>query len=131
MAGFFVDETDLKLGRVLAQQFEGVMFPGHPDLQEVPRGTPDEQWLPLVARRRLAVITRDRRIRYRPVEKAAWLKHGVIGFSLTGHASQSTSDSLAILRQHWTKITDLVDNGAPGPWMYAVTSSGLRAISLI
>jgi hypothetical protein len=70
-AGFFVDENDLALGRALAALHEGVMYPGHPDLPEVPRQTLDDVWLPVIGTQRLVVITRDKRIRYRPAEKLA------------------------------------------------------------
>ena len=52
------------------------------------------------------------------------------GFVLTGKGSQSTDESLAILAKHWSKISDLVDAGRIGPWMYSVTWSGLREIQL-
>jgi hypothetical protein len=77
-------------------------------LREVPRGSLDEEWLPVVGAQALVVITRDRRIRYRPVEKHLWLEYRVRGFVLTGRRSQSTTDSLAVLEKHWTRIETLV-----------------------
>jgi len=94
---FFVDENDLALGRALAETNPEVVYPGHPDLPEVPRGSLDDEWLPVIGRRGLVVITRDSRIRYRRVEKDRWVAFGVRGFILTGRRSQSTSDSLALL----------------------------------
>lgn len=82
-AGFFVDETDLALGKALATRHD-VVYPGHPGLPEVPRGTLDDAWLPVIGAKRLLVVTRDRRIRYRPVEKSLWVAHRVRGFVLTG-----------------------------------------------
>lgn len=79
-ARFFVDENDLALGKALAAQFGDVVYPGHPALPEVPRQTLDDVWLPVVGGRRLVVITRDQRIRYRPVERMAWVTHAVRGF---------------------------------------------------
>lgn len=76
-ARFFVDENDLALGRLLAEEHGDVVYPGHEDLPEVPRGTLDDDWLPVIVQRRLVVITRDRRIRYRPAEKKAWVDHRV------------------------------------------------------
>jgi isopentenyldiphosphate isomerase len=76
------------------------------------------------------VITRDQRIRYRPAEKRAWVDHGVRGFVLTGKRSQTTADSKAILDRHWAKIEALVDAEPVGPWMRAVTESGMRSIAL-
>jgi len=128
---FFVDENDLALGKALAEQHEGVAYPGHSSLPEVPRQTQDDEWLETVGDRRLVVITRDQRIRYRPVEKAAWVDHAVRGFVLTGRSSQSTAQSLAILNRHWTRIERYIDDRPGGPWMYAVTDSGLREIDLI
>lgn len=92
-ARFFVDENDLGLGRALGELHDGVVFPGHADLPEVPRGAVDDDWLRVVGAGRLVVITRDRRMRYRPVERAMWVAHGVRGFILTGKASQSTTDT--------------------------------------
>jgi hypothetical protein len=129
-ARFFVDENDLALGKLLAEEHGDVVHPGHPGLPEVPRGTLDDDWLPIIGRRRLVVITRDYRIRYRPAEKRAWVDHGVRGFVLTGRKSQTTADSRAILHRHWDRIEELVDAATDGPWMQAVTESGLRDIPL-
>src|SRR4051795_10061148 len=99
-ATFFVDENDLALGKALAQQHDDVVYPGHPELPEVPRQTPDDEWLRIVGTRQLTVITRDQRIRYRPVEKLAWVTHQVRGFVLTSRGSQSTEQSLHLLTRH-------------------------------
>jgi PIN like domain len=99
-ARFFVDETDLALGKALREIHNDVVYPGHVDLPEIPRGALDDDWLPVVALSHLVVITRDQRIRYRPVEKRLWMEHKVRGFVLTGRRSQSTLDSLAVLEQH-------------------------------
>lgn len=127
---FFVDENDLALGKALAAVHGDVVYPGHPDLPDVPRQTADDIWLEVVGRKHLVVITRDKRIRYRPVEKHAWVTHRVRGFVLTGRGSQATSDSLAILLAHWTSINELVVTHPQGPWMFAVTTGSLRSIPL-
>lgn len=129
-ARFFVDENDLALGKALGAIHGSVVYPGHEDLPEVPRGTLDDVWLPLIGAFGLIVITRDRRTRYRPVEKQLWVEHGVRGFVLTGRRSQSTADSLQILVEHWTLMATLIAAQAEGPWMIAVTNEGLRAIDL-
>jgi len=109
---------------------EGIVFPGHAELPEVPRGSLDDKWLPVAGTKRLVVITRDKRIRYRPAEKRLWVEHRVRGFVLTGRRSQSTGDSLAILERHWVRIDTLVDREADGPWMQAVTLAGISPIDL-
>jgi hypothetical protein len=90
----------------------------------------DDDWLPVVGHRRLVVITRDRRIRYRPAERRAWIDHRVRGFVLTGRASQTTADSKAILRRHWSSIELLIEREPDGPWMRSVTESAIRQIDL-
>ena len=121
VARFFVDENDLALGKGLAAAYGDVVYPGHPELLEVPRPTEDDVWLEVVGHRQLVVITRDKRIRYRPVEKQAWVTHRVRGFVLTGRGSQATADSLAILQTHWTSIGEIVVANPDGPWMFTVT----------
>ena len=130
VARFFVDENDLALGKALAQTHDDVVYPGHPDLSEVPRGSLDDDWLPVMHSRGLVVITRDQRIRYRPVEKQLWISHKVRGFILTGRKSQSTLDSLLVVERHWSQIEAVVDTRPDGPWMYAVTEERLREIAL-
>jgi PIN like domain len=127
---FFVDENDLALGRALSYIHDDVVYPGHPELPEIPRGALDDEWLPVVASLDLVVVTRDQRIRYRPVEKRLWIEHSVRGFVLTGRRSQSTRDSLAILEQHWFRVEQVITAEPNGPWMYAVTTGGLRPIAM-
>ena len=130
-ARFFVDENDLALGRSLAEQHGDVVYPGHAELSEVPRGALDDEWLPVIGANRLVVITRDKKIRYRPAEKRAWVEHRVRGFVLTGKRSQTTADSRAILDRHWSTIESLVDDEPDGPWMRSVTEQGVRLIPLV
>lgn len=129
-ARFFVDENDLALGKALANIHGNVVFPGHPALPDVPRQSLDEEWLEVVGVQGLVVITRDQRIRYRPVEKRRWVEFRVRGFVLTGRTSQSTADSLMLLERHWTDMTAIVEGQPVGPWMYSVTQRGVRQISL-
>ena len=106
---FFVDESDLALGKALAATHPEAVYPGHQDLVEVPRGSRDDEWLPIIGSRGLVVITRDCRIRYRSVEKDRWVTFGVRGFVLTGKRSQSTRDSWALLDRWWATIEKTVD----------------------
>lgn len=129
-ARFFVDENDLALGKALAGDHDDVVYPGHPDLPEVPRSALDDDWLPIVGRLRLVVITRDRRIRYRPAETRAWVQHRVRGFVLTGKKSQSTADSKAILGRYWAAIETTIAAEPDGPWMRAITATSIRVIPL-
>ncbi len=127
---FFVDENDLALGKALGKRRVDVVFPGHPGLPEVPRQTLDDDWLAVVGDKKLVVITRDKRIRYRPVEKQRWVEHAVRGFVLTGRTSQTTAESLRVLESHWTAIEQVLVLRPDGPWMFALTKTGLREIPL-
>lgn len=129
-AGFFSDETDLALARELDQRYGCVVYPGHVQLPEVPLGTLDPDWLKVVGELSLVVITRDRRIRRKLRERHAWKEHRVRGFVLIGPLSQRTDTSLEVLVGHWDEIMKLVLDGRPGPWMYSVTSQGLRELDL-
>jgi hypothetical protein len=127
---FFVDENDLALGKALAGLQRDVVYPGHPDLPSVPRGSLDDHWRPVIGQGQLVVLTRDQKIRYRVVEKQMWLDHGVRGFVLTGRTSQSTTKSLAVLAKRWSGNEALIDAWPEGPWMYRVTEERLRHIEL-
>ncbi len=130
-ARFFVDETDLWLGKLLASQHDNVVYPGHSDLPEVPRGALDDEWLPIIGRLELVVITRDQKMRYRSGEKRVWVNHKVRGFVLTGRKSQSMANSTGIIEQHWNVMNDLAEREREGPWMRVVTAAGLRLVELI
>lgn len=129
-AKYFVDENDLALGKALAIRRGNVVYPGHPDLPEVPRESLDDKWLEVVGVNGLVVITRDQRIRYRPVERRMWVQHRVRGFVLTGTTSQSTADSFTLLDHRWTEVSSIVEARSEGPWMFSVTPHGLREIAL-
>lgn len=123
--------TTWRSARPLAAERGDVVYPGHPELPQVHRGALDDEWLPVIGTERLVVITRDRKIRYRPAEKLAWVEHEVRGFVLTGRKSQGTADSLQILRRHWgRRSTPWLEEEPEGPWMRAITEASLRVIDL-
>jgi len=125
---WFVDENDLLLGRRLAEQRPGVLFPGHADLPEVPRGTLDDDWLQVVESRGLVVITRDKRIRYRPVERQRWIEHRVRGFVLTGAGNMRLAEQLELLEAYWDAMQRFIAAHVDGPWMCSVTRGGVRTL---
>lgn len=75
---YFTDENTLGLGKLLRRSGrDDVLYPGHERLPEVPLGALDLDWMPIVGVRELVVVTRDRRIRTRPAELAAYLEYGI------------------------------------------------------
>ena len=65
---WFVDESALGLGKLLARNRDDVVYTGHPDVSDIPLGCLDVDWMPRVATRDWVVFRRDRRIHTRPVE---------------------------------------------------------------
>ena len=75
---YFTDENTLGLGKLLRRSGRtDVLYPGHEDLPDVPVGTPDLGWMPVLARLELVLVTRDRRIRSRPAELRAYWEFGI------------------------------------------------------
>lgn len=55
---YFTDENALGLGKLLRRSGrDDVLYPGHDELPEVPLGTLDLDWMPVVAERNLVVLT--------------------------------------------------------------------------
>jgi PIN like domain len=131
IARFFVDENSLALGRMLAKQHDDVVYPGHPALLEVPLETPDVEWLDVVGRLDLAVITRDKKIRSRPVERRVLAGAGVRGFVLTGSGDMNTAEMMALVERHWAAMEGELVARPDGPWLVAVTAAGLRPLRLV
>jgi PIN like domain len=91
----FLDENHCNNTRILAVlELAGIPVERH--LDHFPRGTPDEDWLPLVGRNGWALITTDKRIRYRSNEKRAVQTHDVrmFYFSTNEMSGQQMATSL-------------------------------------
>ncbi|MGH3888479.1 MAG: hypothetical protein ACRDSZ_18275 [Pseudonocardiaceae bacterium] len=79
-----MDESALGLGKLLASTRDDVIYAGHPDLPEIPLGTIDVGWMPIVADRNWVAIRRDRRIHTRPLEVRVFSE---VGLRETGSTS--------------------------------------------
>lgn len=127
---FFVDETSLGLGKVMAIARKDVVHPGHPLIPEVPTGTIDPIWIPAVAKRGLVVIGRDKHIRTRPAEIAVLRSSGLRVFRLAGKRDLTTWGYLVRLVNRWDDIEQVVRDRGPGPWFYAVNEARLSEIAV-
>lgn len=128
---FYVDESALGLGRVLAIARKDTIHVGHPLIHdECPLGTADEDWMPVVASRDLAVICRDKRIRTRPVERQRFMEAGLRVFCIGWKQDLSTWDWLRRLIRHWDSIEHVLRTRGAGPWFYLVNDGGLRELTL-
>lgn len=127
---FFVDETSMGLGKAMALLRRDVVHPGHRRLPQVPTGTLDPDWMPEIAKMGLIVIGRDKRIRSKPAELAAYHALGLQAFWISGKKDLSNWDNLARLVRHWDAIEDVIADRGAGPWAYAVNDAEITEIRL-
>jgi hypothetical protein len=85
-------------------------------------GTPDEVWLQYIGERGWFLITVDRRIRKRPLEKEALKQYKVGAFFLLGK-SMSRWDRIKQLVRAWEKILEIAGREKP-PFAYQVSNRG-------
>lgn len=76
--------TDRDLGRELpgAVLAAGMVVESHAD--HFAHDTPDSDWIPIVSQRGWVILTRDRRMRYKPAEREAILRSGARVLILVG-----------------------------------------------
>ena len=124
---YFADENALGMARVLEGRGRtDLVYPGHPWLPEVRLGAPDEEWLAVVGRANLIVVTRDRRIRTRPGERAAYREHGVRLVLLGGRRDLASTALADLLEAHEVGLRRMAVRLGAGPWTVRITDSGVR-----
>lgn len=129
--GYFTDENALGLGKLLRRACrDDVWYPGHEDLPEVPLGTPDLDWMPVIAARNLIVLTRDRRIRTRPAELRQYRESGVRSVWIGAKRDLGPHDQLTLFLAHEQRLRREIVKRGPGPWALSLTTSGLRPINV-
>lgn len=115
----FVDRS-LGRGVVTALRAAGARVESHDD--HFAQNAPDELWLERAGREGWIVITKDRRIRHRPNEIAAFRHHKVIGVFLTNaNATGAENSSLLI-----TALVEIEALGATAnrPALYRLGAAG-------
>ena len=87
----------------------------------------DVEWLTRAGTEGWAVLMKDERIRYRPAERAAVLTAKVQGFCLVkGNLRAAAMADIFI-----SAIEDIATAcQSPGPYLYAVSTTGLRRVEL-
>jgi hypothetical protein len=130
-AVYFTDENTLGLGKLLRRAGrDDVVYPGHEELPEVPLGTLDLEWMPVVARRQLVVLTRDRRIRSRPAELRAYWEHGIRSVWIGAKQDLGPRQQLELFVQHEERLQREITKRGRGPWALAMNPTGIRPIGL-
>lgn len=128
---YFTDENTLGFGKLLRRSGRvDVVHPGHKDLPDVPVGTPDLEWMPVLARLDLVLVTRDRRIRTRPAELRAYWQFGIRSVWIGAKQDIGPHDQLALFLAHEARLhREILKRGA-GPWALAMSPSGVRPLHL-
>ena len=121
---WFVDENSVGVAKALAYVRGDVTWPGAPG-GPVAAGAADTVWLPVVGRLGLVVLTRDKRIRHRPLERQALLDHGVRACFLTSGGSLDLFAQLRLWLRSWDEIEVLVKD-RPAPWLASVNRTGVQ-----
>ncbi|WP_427890503.1 hypothetical protein ACQHIV_00415 [Kribbella sp. GL6] len=128
---YFTDENTLGLGKLLRRTGrDDIVYPGHEDLDEVPLGMPDLDWMPVVARRGFVVVTRDRRIRTRPAELRAYTEFGIRSVWIGAKQDLGPRDQFELFLQHEARLQREIIKRGRGPWALAMSASGVRPLQL-
>lgn len=127
---FFADESILGVGKALSFARQDTIHTGHPLIPEVPTGTLDPVWIPIVAQRGLIALGRDGKMRTRPAEKELILEHGLRVIRVGGKRDLSNWDMLVRFIKYWDAIEDEVARRGEGPWFLFLMSNGLHEVKL-
>jgi predicted nuclease of predicted toxin-antitoxin system len=90
--------------------------------EHFPKGTPDETWLDQAGRNGWVVLTRDKRIRYRQLERTALREAKVRAFVFTG-GNVTGADTALILVSALGRLEKLA-RADSGPFIYHIGISG-------
>lgn len=117
---FFLDESLDSLSVVTALREAGATVQR---LTEIfPKGTPDEVWLAKAGENGWVVLTRDKRIRYRQLERLALQAAKVRAFVFTG-GNVTGKDTGAILASRLVRLERLARLES-GPFIYTISRGG-------
>lgn len=121
---FFLDRCTNSRRLVTALTAMGAVVEVHSD--HFVHDIPDAEWLPVVGERGWVVLTHDKRIRYRRIERDALLAAGIRAFVLTvGHLSIAAAT--AIWESQLRKIERLAVS-TPAPFIAHVDRSSVRVM---
>jgi hypothetical protein len=121
---FFFDANIIGVARSLEGRVQGIVYPGHP-AWPFDQNTPDEVWLPYVGDSGWCAILRDKRIRYRPPERAALERHRVRAIVIATGRNLTIAQNETLLSDNWDEIEATL---AKPPALYHLTKPGLRQV---
>lgn len=125
---FYVDESILGVGKALSIVRPDVIHPGHGLVPNLPPGTLDPDWMPVVAGMNLIVIARDRHIRTKPAELRIFRDHGLRVFWVAGKRDLTSWGNLLRLVARWDDLERIVATRGVGPWFMAINEANITEI---
>ena len=120
--GIFVDENLLPVGRAL-DEVGAALYPGHPEIPELPRRTADTTIFDAIGARgrNLVLVTRDNQIRRRADELSRFQRAEVRAVILTGKQDLNPREYLLLILSNWDRVSRLSSSLGRGPWAIALT----------
>lgn len=117
---FFLDESLDSETVVNALRGAGAIV--ERSIEHFPRGTEDQTWLGVAGRNMWVVLTRDKRIRYRPLERLALQSASVRAFVFTG-GNVTVTETAQILVAALPRIERLARKFT-GPCLFHIGKAG-------
>ena len=133
---FYFDADILGLGKLISRLRYDCTFPTDPGavIRKRERGpcsitrtdTPDDEWIPRVARDGLLIITRDARIQRRVSERKAVRDSAARLVVLSGDDAKTVWGQLEVLMTQWRRIEALCE--VTGPFIKRVTRTRVSTV---
>ncbi len=135
---FYVDADILGLAKILTQLRADITYPGDPGGMARKRTRPacpittpatkDHIWIPKTTAMGWLIVTRDSAIQRHRAEVGAVREHGARMVALAGRDAADTWHQLEVFMAQWRAIERLTHE--PGPFIYSLTRTALRAVDL-
>lgn len=140
-ASWYFDADTVGLGKMLRDVRSDVTWPGDdgqrsrqrlrlPPCVIQDKDTDDEIWIPQVTAAGLSIITRDKRIQTRTREINAVFAARARMFAITTEENLDRWGLLEVFVPNFRAIEKIVQTRS-GPYIYAVTRSGIRNLELL
>lgn len=118
---FFIDRSLGRFEVATALRAAGLRVEVHDD--HFPQDAPDETWLTHAGDREWVVVTRDKRIRYRPLEKQSLINARVRALVMTAAAATGAQTASALIKA-LPDVLGLLER-RQGPWIATISGSSV------
>lgn len=127
---FYVDEDLLPVGNAMMWARTDVVVCGASLITaELPLGTPDLNWIPLVAAHGWIAVTGNDRIHRNPEESKLAVDRRLRAVCPQDARGDLTMwQKLSLVTRHWDNVERFIGAHPQGPWWLSVTASGLREL---